>query len=167
LKDYDYSQAGAYFVTICARDRHCLFGDVKQGEMMLNEYGQVVTKCWHDLINHYAGITLDAFIVMPNHIHCIIVINNDVGAGFKPAPTDKRHGLSEIVRAFKTFSSRYINQIRNAPGTSVWQRNYYEHVIRSEKELNQIREYIVNNPMQWELDVENPQNMEGSKLKNV
>jgi putative transposase len=96
LKRYDYSQPGAYFVTVCVKDRHCLFGDVEQGEMMLNEYEQVVTKCWDDLINHYAGITLDAFVVMPNHIHCIIVINNDVGAGlninlwagFKPAHTD-------------------------------------------------------------------------------
>ena len=151
-------------MTICVKDHACLFGDVEQGEMILNEYGHVVTKCWYDLTNHYAGITLDAFIVMPNHIHCIIVINNDVGAGFninvgaglKPAPTDKRHGLSEIVRAFKTFSSRYINQIRNTPGIPVWQRNYYEHVIRTEKEFNQITEYIVNNPIQWELDTENP-----------
>jgi len=135
--------------------------------MLLNEFGQIVTKCWYDLTNHYAEITLDAFIVMPNHIHCIIVINNDVGAGFKPAPTDKRHGLSEIVRAFKAFSSRYINQIRNTPGIPVWQRNYYEHVIRTEKELDQIREYIVNNPIQWELDIENPQNTKGSKLKNA
>jgi putative transposase len=175
LEGYDYSQAGAYFVTVCVKDHACLFGDVEQGEMILNEYGHVVTKCWYDLTNHYAGITLDAFIVMPNHIHCIIVINNDVGAGlninvgagFKPAPTDKRHGLSEIVRAFKTFSSRYINQIRNTPGIPVWQRNYYEHVIRTEKEFNQIREYIVNNPIQWELDTENPQNTKGSKLKNA
>src|SRR4030042_6969864 len=151
LKGYDYSQTGAYFVTVCVKDRHCLFGDVEQGEMMLNEYGHVVTKCGQDLTNHYAGITLDAFVVMPNHIHCIIVINNNVGAGLKPAPTDKRYGLSEIVRAFKTFSSRYINQIRNTSGIPVWQRNYYEHVIRTDKELNQIREYIVNTPRQWEL----------------
>ncbi len=95
LKGYDYSQAGAYFVTICVKDHVCLFGDVEEGEMILNEYGHVVTKCGQDLTNHYAGITLDAFIVMPNHIHCIIVINNNVGAGFKPAPTNKRHGLSE------------------------------------------------------------------------
>ncbi len=178
-------------MTVCAKDHACLFGNVEQGEMILNEYGHVVTKCWYDLTNHYAGITLDAFIVMPNHIHCIIVINNDVGAGLninvgagfnnkvgvgfninvgaglKPAPTNKRHGLSEIVRAFKTFSSRYINQIRNTPGIPVWQRNYYEHVIRTEKEFNQITEYIVNNPIQWELDTENPQNTKGSKLKNA
>ena len=161
-------------MTVCVRDRHCLFGEIMDGENILNEYGQVVTRCWHDLINHYAGITLDAFVVMPNHMHCIIVINNDfgaglndnVGAGLKPAPTDKRHGLSEIVRAFKTFSSRYINQIRNTAGMPVWQRNYYEHIIRDEKELQTIREYIVNNPMQWELDNENPKNRKEKEISN-
>jgi putative transposase len=172
LRDYDYSRAGAYFVTICTWEKECLFGEIVKGEMHLNEYAYVVTKCWDDLINHYTGITLDAFVAMPNHIHCIIVIDNNVGAGLKPArldnhtannraglkpaPTNKRYGLSEIVRAFKTFSSRQINQIRNTSGTPVWQRNYYEHIIRNEKELQTIREYIRYNPLKWNEDEENP-----------
>ena len=95
---------------------------------------------------------------MPNHIHGIIVLNDNVGADFKPVPT-KRHPLSEIVRGFKTFSSRRINQINNTPGLSVWQRNYYEHVIRDEDEMGLIRQYILGNPMKWLEDEENSQNI--------
>ncbi len=93
------------------------------------------------MVNHIAGIELDAFVIMPNHLHGIIVIG-----GAKPCP------LSEIVRQLKTFSARRINKIRGMQGIPVWQRNYYEHVIRDESDLNSLREYIVNNPMNWQLD---------------
>ena len=159
LKGYDYTEAGAYFVTICTQDRTCLFGDVVDEEIRLNEAGQVVQAVWDELPNHYPNVELDEFVVMPNHVHGIIVIvGADVGAGFKPAPTIpvKRHGLAEIVRALKTFSARRINELRGTPGRSVWQRNYYEHIIRDEESLNRIREYIANNPAQWALDRENP-----------
>ena len=163
LKGYDYSQAGAYFVTICTRNRECLFGDIVDGEMRLNELGIIVQRTWLDLPNHVGGIVLDAFVIMPNHVHGIITITdrggNTVGAGSEPAPTTRvpnRHGLPEIVRQFKTFSSRRINARRQTPGLPVWQRNYYEHVIRDERSLERIREYIANNPLQWELDRENP-----------
>ncbi|MBI3378909.1 MAG: transposase [Nitrospirae bacterium] len=168
LKDYDYSQAGAYFVTICTKDKECLLGAVAGGKMHLNDYGKIAMKCWDDLPNHYSHIESDEFVIMPNHMHGVIVINN-VGAGlkpaqiisekmdtsragFKPAPTPKQHGLSEIIRAFKTFSSRRINEMRNTSGIPVWQRNYYEHIIRSEIELNKIREYIINNSLNWKAD---------------
>jgi putative transposase len=118
LKGYDYAQAGAYFVRLCAQERACLFGEVADGGMRVNPYGQVVLECWDDLVNHYPHIALDAFVVMPNHVHGIIALAEDVGAGFKPAPTGRRP-LSEIVRAFKTFSARRINQMRNTPGTPV------------------------------------------------
>lgn len=170
LKDYDYSQAGSYFVTICAWQRECLFGDIVDGEMRLNDFGRVVDAVWYGLPDHYVGIELDEYTVMPNHFHGIIAI---VGAGFKPAqledaqeraglkpaPTQKQHGLSEIIRGFKTFSSRRINESRANPGCPVWQRNYYERVIRNETELARAREYIVNNPLKWELDHENPTNL--------
>jgi putative transposase len=174
LKDYDYSQAGAYFVTICTYSKECLLGDIVDRGIRLNSYGDIAIKCWHDLSNHYSYIGLDAFIVMPNHVHGIIVIDDLVGAGFKPAlawpstrqtdqtpnsraglkpaPTLKHYGLPEIVRAFKTFSSRQINRVRNTPGVPVWQRNYYEHIIRNEIDLDKIREYIVCNPMNWRDD---------------
>lgn len=136
--------------------------------MRLNEYGRLIRKHWNDLPDHYPHIELDEFVIMPTHIHGIVIINN-VGAGlkparffknkefqyragFKPAPTIKHHGLPEIIRAFKTFSSRQINEIKNTPGMSIWQRNYYEHVVRNEPELKKIREYIVSNPLNWESD---------------
>jgi len=162
LKDYDYSQAGAYFVTICTRDREGLFGEIADELMRLSLSGDIVRACWDDLPRHYSHVALDVFVIMPNHIHGIIVLADPmvVGAGFKPAPTtvNKRHRLTEIIRAFKTFSSRRINELHNTPGRPVWQRNYYEHVIRNENDLDEVRKYIVNNPLKWDLDKENPEN---------
>ena len=126
--------------------------------MRPNRFGAVVERCWHDLVNHYTHVDLDEFVVMPNHIHGVIWLRDPRRAGLKPAPTDdhvRRHGLSEIVRAFKTFSARRINQLRGTAGVAVWQRNYYERVVRNERELNAIREYIRANPLNWHLDREN------------
>jgi REP element-mobilizing transposase RayT len=159
LKGYDYTQPGAYFITIVTQNRACLFGKVVDGEMRLNEFGKIVEFTWYDLVNHGVGIELDAFVVMPNHVHGIVIIADDpVGAGSEPAPTlgRKRHGLPEIVRQFKTFSARRINEHRKTPGAVVWQRNYYEHIIRSDESLNRIRQYIVENPLRWAFDRENP-----------
>jgi REP element-mobilizing transposase RayT len=151
LKNYDYSQTGAYFITLCAAKRMCLFGDIRDDEIHLNEFGEIVKRCWHNLVNHYPNIELDSFVVMPNHVHGIICI---VGAGLKPAPT--RIPLTEIVRALKTFSSRKINQIRKLTGVPVWQRGFYDHVIRNDESLNRIRDYIATNLLRWHLDRENP-----------
>ena len=122
--------------------------------MRVNGWGKIVQAAWEDLLRHYSNIDQDAFVIMPNHVHGIILT---VGAGFKPASTGPAniHGLSEMVRAFKTFSARRINEQRHTPGLTVWQRNYYEHVIRNDESLKRIREYIVNNPLQWALDREN------------
>lgn len=148
LQGYDYSQSGAYYVTIVTHGRECLFGEVVNGAMQLNEYGKIVEFTWNDLVNHVNGIELDVFVVMPNHVHGIVVI---VGAGSEPAPTPNKP-LSEIVRQFKTFSARRINDLRNTRGIPVWQRNYYEHIIRDEKSYQRISEYIINNPVQWQQD---------------
>lgn len=175
LRGYDYAQAGAYFVTIVMRDRACLFGKVVNGEMQPNQFGRIVRSTWGELPDHYEGVECDAFMVMPNHVHGIIVLadgdgvgESDVGAGLKPAqrmaagPNSVRAGLkpaptlSEIIRGFKTFSARRVNELRETPGVPVWQRNYYEHVVRGENELSRIREYIANNPAQWEMDREHP-----------
>ena len=131
----------------------------------MNRCGDVVLSCWADIPDHYSTVTLDLFVVMPNHVHGIIILT-DVGAGLKPAPT-KRNPLSEIVRAFKTFSARRINEYRNTAGSPVWQRNYYEHVIRNERELNQIREYISTNHLKWGLDGENPEQTDISLLEKT
>jgi REP element-mobilizing transposase RayT len=178
---------GAYFVTICAWNKECLFGEIRNGEMLLNEYGKFVMKYWNAIPSHFMNVQCDEFVVMPNHIHGIIFINNCRGEVSSPfseivAPNSKTKNapiqggetpplrkitLGQIAAYFKYQSAKRINQIRNTPGTPVWQRNYYEHVIRTEKELNQIREYIVNNPMQWELDTENPRNIGRSELNNA
>ncbi len=160
LRDYDYARAGAYFITVCAHNRECLFGEIIDGEIRLNAFGELAQFCWDDLPKHYPNVELDAFVIMPNHVHGIIVLTDSVGAGLRPAPTTmkfKRHGLTEIVRALKSFSARRINESKSSQGTQVWQRNYYEHIIRNERDLNTIREYIVNNPLKWELDEYNPE----------
>lgn len=188
LKGYDYSSAGAYFVTIVAWRREMLFGDVVDGEMRLNRNGHIVRDAWFDLRNHYRHVELGAFVIMPNHVHGIIVLVGDGGeilpngrggsfisggtnlpdkshAGFDSVPNNQtrpyvkpkpRHGLPEIVRAFKSFSARRINRLRRTDGIPVWQRNYYEHIIRNEREWENIHRYIESNPSMWEEDEENP-----------
>jgi len=217
LRGYDYTRAGAYFVTICTHNREWVFGDVVDGTMQLNDAGRIVYDTWNDLPTHYSYAELDAVVVMPNHVHGVVVLsdanqrtvgagfkpaptnrdesngnggpglrddgmNRDesngnggpglrdankctVGAGFKPAPTNRdndaagdnrRSPLSEIVRGFKTFSARRINEMRGTPGLPVWQRNYYEHIIRNADSLHRIRQYIADNPGRWEFDRNSP-----------
>ena len=156
LKTFDYTQDGAYFITACTHERECLFGNIIDGTMTLNSPGQIVQDVWSELPRHYHHVGLDAFVIMPNHVHGIILFLSDpVGAGFKPALAT-RSPLSEIVRAFKTFSSRRINTLRLTPGTAVWQRNYYEHVARDEDDLQRLRQYITDNPARWADDENNP-----------
>jgi REP element-mobilizing transposase RayT len=154
LKGYDYCRKGLYFITVCVQNRECLFGEISNGEMVLNEYGKIIQTVWNELPQHYTNVQLGEFVVMPNHIHGIIVITDTavgaglgvVGAGLKPAPT---HGLTEIVRALKTFSARQINKMRGTVGERLWQRNYYEHIIRNADAHHKIATYILNNPANW------------------
>ncbi|MBF8249239.1 MAG: hypothetical protein HW374_2039 [Bacteroidetes bacterium] len=127
--------------------------------MKTNSFGKIVHSCWFDLVNHYGNIELDEFVVMPNHVHGIIGIFESVavGAGLRPAPTGKKNDpLSEIIRAFKSFSARQNNEIRKTAGKPIWQRNYFDHIIRDERSLEGIRDYISTNPQRWEDDKENP-----------
>jgi REP element-mobilizing transposase RayT len=158
LKGYDYSQPGGYFITIVTRDRACLFGEVVDGEMRLNDVGHMVHQQWADLPNRFPNIDLDAFIVMPNHIHGVIVITDapTVGAG-SPRPYTSRATLGQVVAYFKYQSTKRINAAGGTPGVRLWQRNYYEHIIRSEDSLNRIRQYIADNPARWAFDRENPE----------
>lgn len=170
LKDYDYADAGTYFVTICALNRECLFCQILEAEMHLNRFGQIATRCWNEIPRHFPGVELDAFVVMPNHVHGIIVITGVVGAkhfvpnqNASPLPERKSprgtqsNSLGAILQNFKSVSTRKINQVRDTRGASVWQRNYYEHIARNERELLAIRDYIENNPANWLNDTENPQ----------
>jgi putative transposase len=161
LSGYDYRQPGVYFVTICTQDRLCLFGDVVDGEMRMNDAGRVVEQCWNEIPAHFPHVELDEFVIMPNHVHGILVIAEDVGAkNFSPLPPNEQtpRGTSKtigsVIRGFKIGVTKWFRQ--NTDIHIVWQRNYYEHVIRNEEAVIRIREYIANNPRQWELDRENP-----------
>lgn len=161
--NFDYRTPGYYFVTICVQDRECVFGEVQKDTMLLNKYGEIVKECWDDLPHHYCNCHLDILGIMPNHIHGIIfleeVVSRNVGDGFKPSPTQKAHGLSEIIRGFKTFSARKINVLNSSEGKHFhWQRSFYDHIIRDERALENIREYILHNPLKWKTDAENPAN---------
>ncbi len=187
LKGYDYSQAGAYFITIVTKDRACLFGNVVDGKMRLNDAGRMIQSVWCEIPAFYSGVDVDEFVVMPNHIHGIVVLvgaaprgrpgypvagdvtgqargpgptltGDVIGQAQGPAPT---LSLPDVVHRFKTLTTkRYADGVKQCDRPSfpgrVWQRNYYEHIIRDEESLNRIREYVVNNPLQWELDRENP-----------
>ena len=234
LPHYDYAQAGAYFVTLCVQDKACLLGQIRDGETQLNDAGQMVARWWDELNRKFPGVRTDAVVIMPNHVHGILVIetapcagqaericrggpacppdqpagshtglpqpgdghvtgltqpgDSHVGAGRCARPTtggshtgltlrtrvagpsgppddgppggnDPR--LGDVIRWFKTMSTNeYMRRVRQAgwppfPGR-LWQRNYYERVIRNERELNAIRQYILNNPLKWAMDSENP-----------
>jgi len=164
LKGYDYSQAGAYFITLCTQDRACLFGKVVNGEMRLNDAGRMVLAEWNRLPERFPQVVLDAFVVMPNHVHGILVITDPaptvgatVGATLVVAPTAPTVG--NIIGAFKSrVTVEYIRGVKTSGWPPfrgrLWQRNYYEHIIRNERALNAIRQYIMENPRRWHRDRE-------------
>ena len=171
LPEYDYSQSGAYFVTTVTRGRECLFGDVKDGEMNLNDAGQIVWDVWNSLPARYPTITLGSAVVMPNHFHGIIII--PVGAIHEsplrelplrepplrelPLRTQRRRMTIPLVMGyFKMNSAKQINLLLGSSGVPVWQRNYYEHIIRDDNEHNRIHLYIESNIDNWSTDDENP-----------
>jgi len=164
LKGYDYSQAGAYFITICTQNRKCMFGEIIAGEMRLNAAGDLAIQCWQDIPDHFAHAELDEWVIMPNHVHGIVSIVDvpPVGAknfsplqqpNFSPLPGTSKT-IGSIVRGFKIGVTKWMRN--NTPIHDVWQRNYWEHIIRNESELIRVREYIRNNPVRWELDKLNP-----------
>jgi putative transposase len=171
LKEYNYSQPGYYFVTVCVEDRRNLFSDIEDGKITLNDAGFMVQAAWDEIPEYYNGIDIDVFQIMPNHFHGIII----VGAGPRACPNDEQFNqrgdeqsgqprgvaptlsLGDIVGRFKSLTTtKYIHGIKNNNWPPFkkcfWQRNYYEHVIRDDNDLNRIREYIVNNPAKWEED---------------
>ena len=182
MQGYDYTQPGAYFVTICTHSHACLFDDPV--------LRRVVETYWRAIPRQARHVALDAWVVMPNHLHGILIIQDpapSVGArhsvhvlpfmqehanraknAVTPEPSGNAsppHGappgsLGAIVGTFKAVTARRINSIRHTTGANVWQRNYYEHVVRNEQALQRIREYIGNNPLRWDLDIENPANVQ-------
>lgn len=185
LKDYDYSQGGAYFVTICTHERRCLFGEIHEGEMRLNDIGVLAFNEWLKSAEIRREIQLDAFVVMPNHVHGIVFILQEIpayvgatgsrprvpgmrerrsvakGMGDRQSPLQvrgpRKSSLASFIGAFKSTCTRSINEFRRRrPGIPLWQRNFYEHVIRNEKALSALRDYIAANPAQWTDDPDNP-----------
>jgi REP element-mobilizing transposase RayT len=185
LQGYDYSQAGAYFVTICTQGRACLFGGIENDVMALNGYGGVVRDEWLKTAEIRAEIQTGEFVVMPNHFHGIVIINESSVGAIRELPEQagaviavgaihesplqspprlnpvgrqqrRQMTLSKIIGRFKMLAAKRINEIRQSPGVPVWQRNYYEHVIRNEADHGQIAEYIADNPRRWEVDALHP-----------
>ncbi|MBI2918823.1 MAG: transposase [Chloroflexi bacterium] len=165
LPGYDYAQPGGYFLTVSTAGRVCLFGDVVDGEMRLNDCGQIVRDEWLRSADIRRELVLDAFVVMPNHLHAVVIINNDSPRGPDPVgatgrsplpPGPAQRSLGSLVAGFKSAATKRINALRRMPGAPVWQRNYHDHVIRSTAALDNIREYILANPARWGDDPENP-----------
>jgi len=174
LKGYDYSQVGGYFITVVTQNRESRFGAVVDGVMQLNNAGAMVQEAWEAMPVHYLGVEIDAFVVMPNHLHGVIILagpntrgcSETEGTGKPPATghpqrVAKTLSLPDVVHRFKSLTTgRYLAGIREngwpAVSGRLWQRNYFEHIIRDERALNLIREYIAMNPGQWEYDRENP-----------
>ncbi len=171
LKEYDYSQAGAYFVMICTQNNECVFGEVINEEMRLNKYGKIVKDEWLRTREIRSNVMLDEYIVMPNHFHGIILIIDDVfvGATRRVAPTVKSttlksNTLGSIIGQIKSIVTKNIHKM--GLKHFHWQRNYYEHVIRNEDKLNKIRQYIQNKPLSWHLDRENPERVGINRLED-
>lgn len=187
LQGYDYAQAGAYCITLCTHERECLFGEITDGEMHMNDIGRIVADEWLKTPIIRAEIELDEWVVMPNHFHGIIVItdagatnrhvarkrntgnhcradNRPVGrftgrqsdrpSGRPPvAPTGpKSKSVGAMMAGFKSSVTGRVNTYRQSPGSEVWQRNYWDHIIRNETELDTLRQYIITNPARWEQD---------------
>lgn len=195
LRVHDYGSPGVYFVTICSKNRECIFGEIVDGEMRPNDVGETVRACWEEVPAHFPHIRLDGFVVMPNHVHGIIVLkgmpDNQVatcagadqgdadqeGAACTPAnqegaaccaPTNSNDNssnstnkptpgsLSAVIRSFKSAATKRINKLWGCPSGSVWQRNFYERVLRDKNEFLKAKRYIAGNPSKWEADRENP-----------
>ena len=192
LREYDYSREGACFITVCTQGRACLFGEIADGDMQLTDAGVMIRRVWDEIPDHYAGVDIDAFVVMPNHIHGIIILTgdgrpvgaspracpdfagppdaqsrNNVGAGpcacpitGQPqgvAPTGEGMSLPDVVHRFKSMTTkRYAEGVQKQGWRpfhgKLWQRNYWEHIVRNERELDRIREYILHNPARWSFD---------------
>lgn len=201
LKEYDYTQPGAYFVTICTEGGRCVFGEIANAEMQLNDAGRMIKTVWDELPKRYGGVSMDAFAVMPNHVHGVVLLKDTrdgrrQGMTFTPndgqprgvAPTEDHAGeqgidcaavdgekgkgrraamsLSDVVARFKSLTTKQYREGAEREAWPrfvgrLWQRNYYEHVIRSDEELNGVREYISANPMRWGMDGENPEGPHG------
>ena len=177
LEGWDYSADGYYSITICTKNRECVLGDIINGRTKLSIIGEIIFNNWHEIPNHFEDVILDEFVIMPNHLHGIIIVENN--NNFVKIPVETIHELSlpkhrrkmlipTIIGKFKMQTAKSINTIRKTAGNPFWQRGYYEHIIRNERKLHIHRNYIINNPKNWESDKNNPRNwkiLQGRKLR--
>lgn len=165
LAGFDYRASGGYFVTICTAQKRCVFGKIVNDVMHLNDYGRIVEQCWHVLPQHFEHVVLDEFVVMPNHVHGILLFRHGKEGTPEACPYDEPHvrkfgrsetkTLSVVIGQMKMRVTQAINAYRIQRGrgkVAVWQRNYYERIIRDENELNEIKRYIIENPLNWSTD---------------
>ncbi|HLG31580.1 MAG TPA: transposase [Ignavibacteriaceae bacterium] len=161
LKEFDYSNPWWYYVTICTYQKRKILGEVNNSKMILNEFGKIVEEKWLKTKEIRKNVDLDYYVIMPNHIHGIIIIestnNNVVGATRRVAPTKGKvtlqpGSLGSIIGQFKSIVTKRLNKLTSKKDITIWQRNYYDHIIRNENDLHRIRTYIHNNPLKWELD---------------
>jgi putative transposase len=153
LAAFDYTSPGAYFVTVCTHERRCLFGRVQDERVLLSEAGQIVETEWLNTAARRSYVALDSHVIMPNHIHGLIIIREHAQpVRLTAAPGPRRHSLSSIVGGFKAAASRRIGHLHERHRPDLWQRGYYERVVRHEADLKSIREYIANNPSRWRQD---------------
>ncbi len=152
LKNYNYSRNGWYFITICTKNRTKFFGKIvgtgHDRSMILNKCGEIVKQCWLEIPNHFRNVLLDEYIIMPNHVHGIVIIRNNHS-------TPQYQKLPVIVGSFKSATSKYIRQFKNYNNFS-WQKSFHDHIIRDEKALFNIRKYIINNSLKWHMEDDDP-----------
>lgn len=164
LKDWDYARSGCYYVTICTQGKKCDFGKIIEDKMNLNRIGKIAKQYWLEIPKHFPNTSLDEFVVIPNHIHGIIIINkngNDYVETPKLGVSTKHwepHSLAVIINQYKRICT--INIHKQFP-LFAWQSRYYDRIVRNDEELNRIREYIIFNPLKWSLDQENPEDKKG------
>ena len=188
LRNYNYSQPGYYFLTICTHQKQCWFGEIKNDRMYLNQIGKIVAEEWLNTPKIRPNFQLDQWVIMPNHLHGIVIINESLNLlgdrnvseqktfgegnrdilGARNAPLRQEpNSISSFAAGFKSAVTKRINLLRDNRDIPIWQRNYYESIIRDEQSLIAIREYIVNNPCQWQKDSDNPVNDQSGQVLDM
>jgi putative transposase len=166
LKGFDYSSAASYFITICTQNRQCLFGEIESGVTILNPAGQMIIDEWLAIQSRFTSVQLEEFVVMPNHFHAILSILPTVEGSLVSivngrVPTRGTPTLGEMIGAFKSITTnQYISGVKHQKWTpfdrKLWQRNYYEHIIRDDRSFKILQSYIQDNPLRWEIDQLHP-----------
>ena len=151
LSHYDYSESGYYFITICSHHMKCIFGNISDSNMYLTEVGNIIEQSWKQSSKLRQNISLHEFVIMPNHFHAIVEIK-ELLSNSSLLTDNRKTKLGDIVKGFKSSVTGSARRLHGLDRMIIWQRGYHEHVIRNEESLMKIKEYVINNPLKWELD---------------